>query len=305
MRLLAPARTLLATAAGVLVCCSTAGAPTGTPGTPATSGACGLVTPGQLAPVTDPNGPYYHQMAIATTTDGTTLSNPRVVLDHASVPDGVRRADGTVLAYYVNGAEGAVWVARIEGDSAAPIGRISLNGVPGPAGVVDPDAYLMPDGTIRLAYFSGFAAPGGTASRAMCIAESSDGVNFTVRATALPFTSTETFTDPSVARLPDGSWRMAISFGRNTVLSTSADGLTFQRYDTLSFGGVPELALAPDGALRMYVCAQGIVAYRSADGGRTWLFEATVVPPGTLGKRILCDPSLVAGANLFVFKTAD
>jgi hypothetical protein len=96
---------------------------------------------------------------------------------------------------------------------------------------------------------------------------------------------------------------MAISLGQQTVMARSNDGLTFTREATLTFGGVPELAIAPDGAVRLYVCGAGIVAYRSTDGGRAFTREQTVIGPGFNGHNIVCDPSYVAGAGLFVFKT--
>jgi hypothetical protein len=66
---------------------------------------------------------------------------------------------------------------------------------------------------------------------------------------------------------------------------------------------VPEIALAADGRVRLYVCSQGITSYLSADAGRTWTREGVVVT-GTPSQRIVCDPSFVAGAGLFVYKTA-
>jgi len=296
------ARTLLLTA--VLACSGSDDSAVTTPPPPSTD-ACAVRSATAIGPITDPNGPYYHQMAVAGTTDGLTITNPWIALQHASVPDGVRLQSGTVLAYYVNGAEGPVWVARVLDDSVEVIGRLTVNGVSPVAGVVDPDAWLMPDGKVRLAYLSGFGPPSSTQVTGLCIAESTDGLSFTVLGTAFPFAAGEFFTDPSVARLADGSWRMAISWGQRTIMASSTDGLAFTRYDTLTYGGVPELAIAPDGALRLYICSQGIQAYRSVDGGNGWALEGTVVPPNTLGKRILCDPSLVAGANLFIFKTAD
>ena len=266
---------------------------------------CEVVAGGPPGPVPDPNGPYYHQVVAAHTSDGVTLSGGYQILDHASVPDGVRLGDNTVLVYYVNGADGGVFVARLLDDSAEVLGPIVLDGVTRPGRVVDPDAYLMPDGKVRLAYFSGFGPPGSTGPRAMCLAESEDGTHFTVLGAALPIAEGELLTDPSVVRLPDGSWRMAVSGGQRTVLARSADGLAFERYDTLTYGGVPELGLTRDVRLRLYVCAQGIVSYTSADGGASWQSEATVVAPGTGGKRIICDPSLVAGAGRFIYKTAN
>jgi hypothetical protein len=214
----------------------------------------------------------------------------------------VRRGDGSVLVYYVNGAAGATWVARLAADSAQPIGPITVDGIARPVGVVDPDAQLLADGRVRLFYLNGFGALPGV-PRAMCSADSPDGVQFTTRGPAFTWTSGEMLTDPSVVRLADGSWLMAMSLGQQTVIARSGDGLAFAREATFSFGGVPELALAPDGSVRLYVCAAGIVAYRSSDAGRSFTREQTVVGPGFNGRPIVCDPSLVAGAGLFVFKT--
>jgi hypothetical protein len=255
-------------------------------------------------PILDPRGPYYHQVVVAHTTDGRALTGAHQILDHASVPDGVRRADGTVLIYYVNANDGGISVARYEGDTARVLGPITLNGVVNPAGVVDPDALALSDGKVRLSFFGGFGPPADpNAERAMCIADSDDGITFTSRSTALTFLTSEMLTDPSLVHLADGSWLMAISNGQSTLIARSADGLTFARETTLTYGGVPELAIAADGALRLYVCAAGIESYRSADAGRTWTREGNVIGPGFNGKPIVCDPSMVAGAGLFVFKT--
>lgn len=265
---------------------------------------CAAKPGGSGGPITDPSGPYYHQVVVARSTDGVHISDPQQVLDHASVPDGVRLADGSVLIYYVNGAAGGVWVARFDGSTASPIGPISLNGISSPAGVVDPDATLLPNGRVRLAYLSGFGPPGSNAARAMCIADSPDGVQFTVVSVALSLAPTDTSTDPSIARLDDGSWLMAISRGRQTLLTRSGDGLVFTPGETLTYGGVPELAGLGSGRVRLYVCAEGIESYLSDTRGASWTREGVVVPSGTLGKPIVCDPSWVPGANLFIFKTA-
>ncbi len=39
----------------------------------------------------------FHQVVVARTTDGLTLSDPRIVQPSASVPDGVRAPDGRTL----------------------------------------------------------------------------------------------------------------------------------------------------------------------------------------------------------------
>ncbi len=253
-------------------------------------------------PIMDPNGPYFHQTVMAQSANGLTLTNSHQIIDHASVPDGVRRADGSVLVYYVNGSTGATWVARIVADTAQPIGPIVVDGVTAPVGIVDPDVQTVAGNKIRMFYLNGFGAPVGV-SRAMCSAESDDGVRFTTRAAAFVWSKGEPYTDPSVVLLADGTWLMAISLGQQTVMARSADGLRFSQGATLTFGGVPELAIAPDGAVRLYVCGAGIVAYRSNDLGRSFTREQTVIGPGFNGRKIVCDPSYVAGAGLFVFKT--
>lgn len=276
------------------------------PATAVITPATGSCAPGRSAsgqPITDPQGPYGHQTVIARTTDGLTLTNAHQVLDHASVPDGVRRADGTVLVYYVNGAAGAVYVARIVGDSAQPLGPITVDGVRAPAGIVDPDVQTVAGGAVRLFYLNGFGPPNSSTPRAMCSADSQDGVNFTIRGPAFEWTGDAQYTDPSVVPLSDGSWLMAISLGQQTVILRSSNGLTFTSEANLTFGGVPELAIAPDGVVRLYVCQQGITAYRSSDAGRNWTRERVVMGGGFNGHPIVCDPSLISGADMFVFKT--
>jgi hypothetical protein len=263
---------------------------------------CEVQTAGPAGPVADPQGPYFHQVVTARTADGVRLANARMVLDHASVPDGVRLADGSIRIYYVNGAEGGLWVARQDAERVTPLGSIRLDDVDRPGGIVDPDALALPDGRVRLFYLSGFGPPSGSATRAICVAESQDGQRFRVVARALRLTAQD-ITDPSVVPLSDGSWLMGLSHGQETILARSHDGLAFERGETLPYGGVPELAQAADGRLRLYVCGRGIVSYISGDRGQSWQPEATVVV-GTPERRVVCDPSFVAGTDVFLYKTA-
>jgi hypothetical protein len=266
------------------------------PSTPAAP-ACAPTSSAPAGPITDPNGPFYHRVAVGRTSDGTRVTDTLHVLEHASVPDGVRLPTGDILIYYVDAADNSLGVASLAGSVATPLGAISLNGIPRPNGIVDPDVQVV-GGRVRLFYLGGFGNPGSANPRAMCLAESSDGRNFTVVGPALTF-STELWTDPSVVPLAGGGWLMAVSAGTNTVLARSSDGLTFTAGERLTFGGVPELAALADGRVRLYVCAQGIVSYLSADRGASWVREGTVLNPGGL----VCDPSLVAGTDIFVFKT--
>lgn len=265
------------------------------PGAPVRTSLC--TPPGSTpgTPVADPNGPYFHRTVVARTADGVAVEAPRVVLDHASVPDGVRAPDGRELVYYVNGEDAAVWVAALQNDVASVLGPITLDGVPRPSAVVDPDVSVV-DGRIRMAYLSGFGL-GGAVPPAICLADSSDGLAFTSLGAAYTMTG-EFFTDPSIVPLPGGGWLMALSAGQQTVLTRSADGRSFVPAGRVTFGGVPELAVTADGRLRLYVCAAGIVSYVSRDEGATWTREATVVP----GPGLVCDPSMVAGTTRFIYK---
>jgi hypothetical protein len=255
------------------------------------------------SPAGHTGGPWHHQVAVARTADGITLSGMKQVLDHASVPDAVQLADGRVLLYYVNGEQGGVWVAELDGDSARVRGPIIVDGTAAPAGFVDPDAIRLDDGTIRIYYLAGLGPPGVGANRGICYAESRDGVSFTGIGLALELAADELLTDPSVVRLPNGSWRMAVALGRITILARSTDGRRFTRYGRFEVASIPELALTADGRLRIYVCVNGIESYVSSDNGSVWTREANVVPRNALGRNIACDPSLVPGAGLFVFKT--
>jgi hypothetical protein len=61
-----------------------------------TAPACSVQPGGSPGPVVDLNGPYYHQVVVARTADGTTLTDVHQVIDHASVPDGARLPDGAI-----------------------------------------------------------------------------------------------------------------------------------------------------------------------------------------------------------------
>ncbi len=260
-------------------------------------------TPGGGSPVSDPNGPWSHQVVVARTTDGVTLEGARQILDHASVPDGVALQDGRVLLYYINAETGAIHVAKVAGETIEHLGAISIDDAAAPMGAVDPDAVLLPNGKVRLFYLGnlGPPQPGTGKPWYICAADSEDGVRFTLVGLTIQFADEQT-TDPSVTRLGDGSWLMAASQGPKTVLARSKDGLSFEQYASVDYGGVPEVSSLKDGRSRLYVCARGIESYVSADRGATWTKEATNIAPN-LGKAITCDPSWVPGANLFFYKT--
>ena len=268
--------------------------------TTTTGPGCTIVASTAGTPITAPSGPYYHNTAIALTSNGLAVTSATDALAHASVPDVTLLPDGSIGVYYVNGETDGIWLARVNGTSATPVSAIKIDGFIRPQGAVDPDAYLTASGKVRLTYLFGFSS--GSNHR-ICMAESSDGVNFTTLGLSMTF-SGQTETDPSVAQMPDGSWLMAVSRGTSTMLARSSDGLTFTEFSQVSYGGVPELATLSDGRVRLYVCStNGLSAYASSDKGSSWTSEGSVSGASIPGRPGVCDPSALLSRNLFVFKT--
>jgi len=257
--------------------------------------ACQISATSTSGPVTQL---FSHTIVIGSTTDGLNVTGLTEVLSGASVPDGVVLPDGSVGIYYVDATTHAVWLARLTGTALVPVSAITIDGVPAPEGVVDPDATNLGD-RVRLAYLAGFADP--WAVRAMCLADSDDGINFRSVAVAWELGVGATQTDPSLVRLPSGTWLMAISDGHTTRIGRSSDGLSFSQISTMTAGGVPELSLTSEGRPRLHVCQlNGIGSHVSADDGFTWTEERLVVSLDRFPGRMVCDPSYVPAAGLFI-----
>jgi len=265
--------------------------------------------PSRLTPAcqitrTSTSGPvaqlFSHTITIGSTADGVAVTGLTEVLPKASVPDGVVLPDGSVGIYYVDATTHAVWLGRWTGTTLVPVSAITVDGVPAPEGVVDPDATNL-GGRVRLAYLAGFAVP--EAVRAMCLADSYDGINFQSVSVAWELGVGATQTDPSLVRLANGAWLMAISDGHTTRIGQSSSGLSFSQISTMTAGGVPELSLTSDGRPRLYVCQlNGIGSHVSSDGGLTWTEERLVVSLDRFPGRMVCDPSYVPAAGLFIVK---
>ena len=248
----------------------------------------------------DPKSPYYDNLGVALTIDGGTASSYQETLSHASAPDATRLPDGGVGVYYNSGETGGIWMARLSGTRLSAVSAITVNGVLRPKWMSDVNVELV-GGKVRMIYLNG---EGG--QRRFCVAESSDGLTFTITALAIRFSGTEA--DPTVVQLPNGVWLMAFSRENHTGVgfARSGDGVTFTTTSTASFGVVPELALTADGRARLYVCAaNGVDSYTSADTGGSWTREGQVIAAAATGRRIVCDPTYLGNAGLFVFKTTD
>lgn len=273
-----------------------------------------MCPPSASAPPPDANGPYFHQVYRAFSSDGVTFKpEGRLLLDHASVPDAVARADGQVWLYYVNGQPGqhGMWAARVTSGGPLEVkGCVLLDGRYNP-NAVDPDVVRLPDGRYRLFYYEGaFVGPRPRPGQPepphpIFSAVSSDGLRFTVERQLL---AVEGVTDPSAVLLKDERWLMALSQGQRTLLAASADGRSFTLTGvTVDLGGVPELTLLADGRVRLFVTGRGgIQSLVSADSGTTWTAEQGARLAGA-GGQIVADPSLLAmpdGSWTLYYKTA-
>lgn len=246
--------------------------------------------------VADPNGPYHHQVRLGRL-DGTSVSGDTLLAEHASVPDGVALDDGDVAVYYISGEDGYVHHGRWDGEAFGDQGLVELDGITSPVGVVDPDVYRLDDGTFRMAYVNvPQAMAGPDEERVVCLADSGDGHSFTSLGVALRGAG---LTDPSLTRL-GSTWYLAASHGPQTVVARSDDGLSFSEVATFDGGGVPEITPV-DGALRLFACTNGTITAWSSPDGTAWASMGTALDHD----KFVCDPSVVAGTDLFVYKTAD
>lgn len=261
---------------------------------------CEITTASDGLPLlADPKSPYFDQLGVAFSADGRTASGYGEALAHASAPDATRLPDGSVGVYYNSGETGGIWLARLAGASLSPVSAITVNGVLRPKWMSDINVELI-GGKVRMIYLN------GERGRRFCVAESSDGLNFQTVALAISFGGTEA--DPTVVRLPDGSWLMAFSRENHTGIgfARSGDGLSFSEFATATYGVVPELALTSDGRARLYVCAgRGVDSYVSSDNGSQWTREGQVISADVVGRRIVCDPTYLPGSGVFIFKTTD
>lgn len=274
----------------------------GTQGGPGAAGAAGG---GAVAAV----GPRCDDTRTAVSTDGMMFRvDGGVALVQASVPDAVFFRTG-LFFYYVGGGERhGIFRARTHDDVWERGDEVLIGGAFN-QNAVDPDAVALPDGRVRLYYFEGnfrgaqVLAPG--AASPFFAAVSEDGIHFTPEGKVF---ETPGGTDPSVVRLADGSWLLAVAraMTREMVIARADDGLHFSQIATLGDGGIPELMALDDGRVRLLFNGQGGMTSRiSADGGRTWTDET--------GARLqyqgfAADPSVVRlpdGTWRLFFKTMD
>jgi len=264
-------------------------------------------------PFADPKGPFYHTVLKSSSTDGLNFTVAQgVLLEQASVPDIIKMPDGRLFIYAVDGANrsrSGLMVAMSDDDGVTwqqgslQTGSLKLG--------ADPEAVVLPDGSIRLYYVvfpkdkpplgeNGMPVLNGQTIQIKS-ALSSDGVTFAeepgVRYEAAGF-----ITDPDVVKI-NNKWFMYLSQGPRDVAVSSLDGMTFTPEKTIrENGSVSNTVPIGPGIYRQYYCNQGIKSATSSDG-LTWQDEAGTRVPVSSDK-IQCDPAPVQlGAGwLMVFK---
>ncbi len=260
--------------------------------------------------IPDPEGPSYHQVLLAKSADGSTWqTDNRVIIDQASVPEGLRLSDGRLLIYAVDGSglggPGLVYAESRDEGKIWTCGKINLQGA-------DPDVVVLPDGRIRL-YFIEFPfgpnppIPGSSQANQpnrVRSAISSDGKTFTVE-DGVRLEGIQ-YTDPDVIRIGN-DWFMYVSTGMTAWAAQSSDGLTFKLVGKVNeTGAVSGSHAFPNGTLRHYFCGRGgILSATSSDGASVWKPE-----PGTRialdpNWKIVCDPSIASdgkGGYWMVYK---
>lgn len=230
-------------------------------------------------PNQQPDGPWNHQIHIATSEDGVRWNIVREpIMRLASGPDiieltgkGKAGAKGSMCIYTLDArssraqerGEGiALLRSTDDGKSWSEPHSISIDGLPERGGVVDPSIVQLEDGKLRLYFYlmkPRQAPPGDGAMHRFYSAISDDGVRFRLEQ-GVRFESPD-ITDPEVVRVGD-EWLMFISHGQEVLLARSTDGLRFQRDPKfrLGGGGVPGALPLENGKVRVYQSGRGITS---------------------------------------------
>lgn len=257
------------------------------------------------------NGPYYHQIYAATSTDGLTWQKQgKLLFDHASVPGAVIKNDKIYL-YFVDASfdedQLSVVTSTDNGQTFSEKQKVKVQDTPTYA-ILDPHPELV-NGKIRLYYFKNPINPNQKDQKEpevfqMYSALSNDGINFDNPQVA--FESPVLITDPDVFQA-NNDWRMFISEGQNLVLAISNDdGLTFKKDENFSWnkGGVCDtIKIGSD--YRTYFCGKdGIESALGSENGKLLPEPGSRIGPDA--NQIVCDPSVIKLSNnsyLMFYKT--
>lgn len=264
----------------------------------------------------DPNGPFYHKVYKDTSSDGLNFTgNGKMIIDKASVPDVVKRSDGKLYIYAVDGAgrsnSGAMVATSSDNGTTWKQGSVQIKSEDQGQSVADPQAVLQDDGTIRLFYMvatglpdkkNGVPVNNNPGTYMIKSALSQDGVNFIEEKGKRYQSANEQITDPDVIRI-NGKWYMYLAKGSELIATVSTNGNTFEFLQSIrKDGSVSKTVSIDNNQFRQYFCRDGISSATSTDG-LNWKDD-----PGIRIKQAnnetVCDPSPVKIDNawLMIYK---
>lgn len=248
-----------------------------------------------VPPAEDKNGPYYHAVYSAASTDGISWKkDEKMLYDHASVPGAVLK-DGIIYLYFVDASEKQYQLSVAQSnDLGKTFNNKQIVKIKGQeqGSAADPHPELV-NGRIRLYFLGDFSTlPNKESDNQSRIysAESTDGINFFEP--KLAYTGEKMNTDPDVFPT-NQDWRMLISNGQNLILAISQDGgLSFTKQENFSWskGGVSDTIKIGDN-YNTYYCAAGIEYATEVDSEK--LTAVSVVIPKDSSNQIVCDPSVI------------
>src|SRR3990167_10813275 len=219
-------------------------------------------------PIGDPNGPFYHDLYLATSSDGLTFAKRgEALIKHASVPDIIKLSDGRIAMYAVDAARRSTsgLLVGISKDDRKTwqFGSVRFtNAQPGSSGA-DPEVVLTDDGKIRL-YMISF---GGSAQNGMSDPETENQVKSAVSEDGINFTpdggvniSFKQITDPDVVKI-GGKWFTYLSQGPKNIAFSAADPTkAFALEKTVrENGSVSNTIAIGGGVFRQYYCSGGFI----------------------------------------------
>ncbi|HCM51570.1 TPA: hypothetical protein DIS56_00305 [Candidatus Saccharibacteria bacterium] len=263
-------------------------------------------------PFNDRKGPFYHDVYLASSTDGVHFSNSQQqIINKASVPDAIKLPAGQLVIYAVDGGQrsvsGLLVAASDDNGKTWKAGSLQVKTSRTAYSVgADPQVLLTDDGKLRLYYlvFPGPPTSGQppTSVNKVYSATSSDGLNFTEEQ-GVRFEYAQ-ITDPDVIKIGT-TWFMYAAQGQTQIYATSTNGSSFTyKGVTRQKGSVSKTIALSDGKYRQFYCADGISSSTTSDG-INWMDEGVnlAAPAG----KIICDPSPIQlddGSWLMVYKAA-
>jgi hypothetical protein len=251
--------------------------------------------------------PYYHQIQQALSTDGLHWrGEPRILFEHASVPDITQLKDGRLLMLAVEFTDHienlGVSFSSDLGATWSPFQEATIWGWNDRLGMpVDPDISQLGANCYRMTFLALSGGPNGGEQRVYS-AVSADAITYVleegVRAAA------NQIYDPDVIRFGD-TWLMfigqMIGDEHKTLLATSQDGLNYSLQSApVAQGSIPGAIVLPGGKIRLYTVSRDGVRIYGSDDGLSYALEGRLTGvPGL-------DPSTVRlpnGSYLMIHKT--